>query len=195
MKGLNSQQQAMVLGALDHAKTTHDKWYEFVDAMIQALGGVGLDDELARLRLEKEEARRKAGKPFISISLEAMRQQEISWMWNEEVARQTKGKTMLDTSKKYKVGSVVYRWDSYDYYWKTDSGEVIYPAAMQQLYDDGLAIGVKEPFEKTITVKFNRSGCNPELGSDFVRIVVGGHVMDFKTVAGRTFDVTIKERL
>jgi len=105
---------------------------------------------------------------------------------------------MLDTSKKYKVGSVVYKLHFPGAGVWRDEGVhkfgIINPV-MQQLYDDGLAVEVKEPFEKAITVQFNCSGCNPELGSDFVRSVVGGHVMDFQTVAGRTFDVTIKERL
>lgn len=108
---------------------------------------------------------------------------------------------MLDTSKKYKVGSVVYKLHFPGAGVWRDEGVhkfgIINPV-MQQLYDDGLAVEVKEPFEKTFKVKFNRhigSSEGPDRLFDLVREAVGKDYCDIASVANRTFDVTIKERL
>lgn len=105
---------------------------------------------------------------------------------------------MLDTSKKYKVGSVVYGYDEVHPVQWVSVTKSIFPQAMQQLYDDGLAVEVKEPFEKTFKVEFNRhtgSSEGPDRLFDLVREAVGKDYCDTASVANRTFDVTIKERL
>jgi len=134
---------------------------------------------------------------------EAVRQKGLRLVleaWDEYAARQTKGKTMLDTSKKYKVGSVVYKLHFPGAGVWRDEGVhkfgIINPV-MQQLYDDGLAVEVKEPFKKTFKVEFDHLGLGRATprAAEAVRKWVTGSFDASSEVANRTFDVTIKERL
>lgn len=162
---------------------------DFIDALRYSMG-------LEPFQVELLDALRR-NKPRLFIEKSRGYQKEF-WGW--DMARQAKGKTMLDTSKKYKVGSVVYEWTemTISHWVSGNDSKSIYPKAMQQLYDDGLAVEVKEPFEKTFRVKFNRhigSSEGPDRLFDLVREIVGKDYCDTASVANRTFDVTIKERL